>query len=139
MHRTLGVGLGVALALAACGDDGTGAAGPDGSGGTSGETSVDIAQVFADTPEYQREAKEMSATHQVYPEEICVGADESVTGEAFCFSNGMLGNVIEGEKFLDHGDCRDVRTMGTSPISLTRRSPDLCRAWKSGESSARCR
>ena len=29
-------------------------------------------------------------------------------------------------------------TMGTSPMSRTRRSPDLCCAWKRGERKARC-
>lgn len=75
---------------------------------------VDVATLFAEKAEYQREAKVMSAPHQVYPEEICVDAKDSLSGEAFCFSNGMLGNVPEGENFLDHGDCTDVRTMGTS-------------------------
>ena len=79
---------------------------------------------FSERFEYQREAKVLSAEHQVYPKDICVEASESISGEGFCFSNGMLGNVPQGELFLDHGDCDDVRTMGTNGhLPITKPDP----------------
>jgi hypothetical protein len=78
-----------------------------------------------DRQEYKVESKEVSAPNQVHPEEICVDAAASASGEAFCFLNGMLNNVPDGEKFLDHGNCLDVRTMGTVSHRVPR-FPDYC-------------
>ena len=74
---------------------------------------------FVERSEYLREAKVVSAEHQVYPKEICVEASDTVNGEGFA-SLMDAWQCARGGTFLDHGDCDDVRTMGTNGhISIT--------------------